>query len=331
MLDQIVDFLVSNGNWVDIGFILLIIYYILITKGFLQNIFETLSTILSFIISYKYYYFAGTFLVNYLSLPRGVSNAAGFFIIWVFLEAFFHIIIAIFTNHFLANFKINRFNKLFSFIPAILQACLIFLFLISFIFAFPVRGNIKRDVLLSRSGPIFINLSQSLESKIKNIFGGAVNETINFLTIKPNSSQIVSLGFEIDNSQLKYDDQSEKQMLELINRERNQRDLSSLLFDDQLANVARDYGKEMFFYGFFAHMSQVDGSSPSERADRSGIRYSVIGENLAYAPDVYVAHQGLINSEGHRANILSPDYNRVGIGVIDGGIYGRMFVQEFTN
>ena len=54
-------------------------------------------------------------------------------------------------------------------------------------------------------------------------------------------------------------------------------------------------------------------------------------ENLALAPNVDIAHKGLMNSPGHRANILSPSFGRVGIGVIDGGGYGKMFAQEFAD
>lgn len=50
-----------------------------------------------------------------------------------------------------------------------------------------------------------------------------------------------------------------------------------------------------------------------------------------FPPTVIVAHNGLMNSEGHRANILSPEFSRVGIGVIDNGIYGKIFVQIFTD
>jgi uncharacterized protein YkwD len=61
------------------------------------------------------------------------------------------------------------------------------------------------------------------------------------------------------------------------------------------------------------------------------INYSAAGENLALAPTTEFAHDGLMNSPGHRANILNGQFRRVGIGVMDGGIYGKMFVQEFTN
>ena len=65
--------------------------------------------------------------------------------------------------------------------------------------------------------------------------------------------------------------------------------------------------------------------------ERYNIKFSAAGENLALAPNVSLAHQGLMNSPGHRANIMSGDFGKVGIGVVDGGIYGEMFVQEFTD
>jgi uncharacterized protein YkwD len=61
----------------------------------------------------------------------------------------------------------------------------------------------------------------------------------------------------------------------------------------------------------------------------SGVQYMLAGENLAYAPTVEIAHKGLMNSPGHRENILRPEFGRIGIGVIDGGIYGKMFTQNF--
>jgi len=56
-----------------------------------------------------------------------------------------------------------------------------------------------------------------------------------------------------------------------------------------------------------------------------------VGENLAYARDVQLAHRLLMNSPGHRANILSPIYRWIGIGVMDGGPYGVIVVEDFTN
>jgi uncharacterized protein YkwD len=86
----------------------------------------------------------------------------------------------------------------------------------------------------------------------------------------------------------------------------------------------------MLARGYFSHYTP-EGLSPFDRMTQAGIAYTSAGENLAFSPNVQLAMQGLMQSPGHRANILSKDYGKVGIGVIDGGIYGEMFVQEFTN
>ena len=63
----------------------------------------------------------------------------------------------------------------------------------------------------------------------------------------------------------------------------------------------------------------------------ANIVFTYAGENLALAPSVDLAMKGLMQSPGHKANILSTNFHRVGVGVIDGGIYGEMFCQEFTD
>jgi uncharacterized protein YkwD len=94
--------------------------------------------------------------------------------------------------------------------------------------------------------------------------------------------------------------------------------------------VARAHSLEMFQLDYFSHTSPTAGS-PFDRMHAAGIQFLVAGENLAYAPNVEVAHQGLMNSPGHRANILRPEFGRVGIGVIRSSAQGSMFTQDFTN
>lgn len=65
--------------------------------------------------------------------------------------------------------------------------------------------------------------------------------------------------------------------------------------------------------------------------ENAGIKFVAAGENLALAPSTELAMEGLMNSPGHRANILSPQFGKIGIGAMQGGIYGLMFTQEFTD
>jgi uncharacterized protein YkwD len=64
---------------------------------------------------------------------------------------------------------------------------------------------------------------------------------------------------------------------------------------------------------------------------QSNVQFLTAGENLALAPTLSVAHTGLMNSPGHRANILRAQFGRVGIGIIDGGMRGFMVSHEFRN
>jgi uncharacterized protein YkwD len=119
-------------------------------------------------------------------------------------------------------------------------------------------------------------------------------------------------------------------MLELVNAEREAAGLGRLAPDPELTEVARAHSADMFARGYFAHVSP-DGLDPFDRMKRSGVSFRAAGENLALAPTVRVAHTGLMNSPGHRANILRPTFGRLGVGIVDGGYRGIMVSQEFRN
>ncbi len=321
----------SGFNWVDLVFVLLVIYFVITSRGFVDTFLDLAGFIFALVFSYKFYAFFGRWSIVYLSLPHGLANAIGFFIAWATAEMILFILISVISSRFLRTLQNNPLNTYLGYLASALQAFFIYLFFISLVFALPVRGQIKEAILQSRTGPYFVNLSQSFEKGIKNVFGQAVSESLNFITIQPTSEENINLGFKLAKNQLSVDTASEAIMLSQINQERTSRGIKSLSPDSRLQDLAQRYGEQMFENGFFSHTSAVDATSPADRANNAGISYLVIGENLAFAPDVYLAHQGLMNSPGHRANILSTDYNQVGIGVVDGGVYGKIFVQEFTN
>lgn len=331
MLDSIIQQFSFRGNVVDLVFLFLIIIFVLSSRGCIESLFELFSFLGSIIFSFSTYSFFGKIFIHNFTLPAGIANVVGFFIAWFISESILYVVTLILLSKFFENLRTKPLNKTLRFVPSCLHACVIYLFFISLIFALPVRGTVKEKILQSQTGPIFINLSQSLEMHVKSVFEGAISESLNFMTIKPKSSETIYLGFTVPMDKLYQDTESENNMLKLLNKERSDRHLRILLPDEDLRNIARNYAREMFMYGFFSHTSKVDSSTVVERAMKEGIIFEIIGENLAFAPDVYLAHQGLMNSEGHRANILSTKYAKIGIGVIDGGIYGKMFVQVFTD
>ena len=119
-------------------------------------------------------------------------------------------------------------------------------------------------------------------------------------------------------------------MLDLINQERISRGIKPLKADPELVPVARADAADMFARGYFSHYTP-EGEDPFQRMTDAGIKFRTAGENLALAPTLQIAHTGLMNSPGHRANILNPNFGRVGIGIMTGGRRGIMVGQEFRN
>ena len=119
-------------------------------------------------------------------------------------------------------------------------------------------------------------------------------------------------------------------MFQKVNEERRKLAIKELVFDKNLVPVARSHAKDMWGRKYFAHVSP-EGEDVGDRLQKFKISYTYAGENLALAPTTATAHTGLMNSKGHRENILDPRFTKLGIGVIDNGIYGKMFVQVFTD
>lgn len=122
--------------------------------------------------------------------------------------------------------------------------------------------------------------------------------------------------------------EEEAQMIELVNQERVKMGLKELEIHEGLVKLARMKSKDMVDLGYFAHQSPTYGS-PFDMIRQAGIPFIYAGENLAGATSVTRAHTALMNSSGHRANILNPNFTHIGIGIAEGGPYGKMFTQMF--
>jgi len=119
-------------------------------------------------------------------------------------------------------------------------------------------------------------------------------------------------------------------VLNLLNETRVAAGLVPLMPHDTLQRVAEAYGEDLFARGTLTHTS-LDGKTPRDRIVGAGVRVRIVGENLAYADDVTAAHDALMASAPHRANILYPAYRFVGVAVLDGGSDGVIVVEDFTD
>lgn len=119
------------------------------------------------------------------------------------------------------------------------------------------------------------------------------------------------------------------QVIELINEERAKAGLSALTTTTALEKAADERAEELSEK--FAH-TRPDGSDCFSILDKYGIPQGWVGENIAAGqrtPEEVVA--AWMSSEGHRENILNPNFKKVGVGYYKGGGYGHYWVQIFTS
>jgi hypothetical protein len=109
----------------------------------------------------------------------------------------------------------------------------------------------------------------------------------------------------------------ERQMADLVNRDRSGKGLPPLKFDPALADIARGHSLDMRDHGFFAHESPTTGRL-EDRMMVAGYLALEMRENLAQAPDVRRAEENLMESPGHHANIMATSVSHIGVGIVRG-------------
>lgn len=150
--------------------------------------------------------------------------------------------------------------------------------------------------------------SMSIETLIKS---GFYNYAYAYYTEPDLSVPILSA-----EEQTMVDQANERQILDLANAIRVRHNLPTFTWNEDAANVARDHSLDMLQNDFFAHTSATTGLNPFERMERYGIKYRTAGENIAYGyVDGIEAHEGWMNSLGHRKNVLEKDFTTLGVGV----------------
>ncbi|MGA2911736.1 MAG: CvpA family protein [Candidatus Levyibacteriota bacterium] len=324
-------------NWIDI-FVLVILFFYCVegfALGVLVAAIDFLSFALSFLVGITFYGRIATLLIKFLPISHGFANAIGFFVVAVLVEIIVNLILKIL----IANVSLFRFlipsvgpvkivSKLLGIIPGFCSGLLLSAFILSLIIALPFSLFLKQSILNAKIGSVLVANTQGFNKDWNDIFGGAVNDTLSFLTIEPQSNEIINLNFKT--TAISIDKSAEQQMLQMVNSERTARKIAALSFSQSLTDVGTAHCEDMFKNGYFSHNSQ-NGLSPFDRMAQANIAFNFAGENLALAPSVDLAMKGLMQSPGHKANILSTDFHKVGIGVVNGGIYGEMFCQEFTD
>jgi uncharacterized protein YkwD len=318
-------------NLIDIAIIVLVLLSVLNgwRRGFILGVLDLLGWILVFIAGLRFYQPVARWLGAHVDLWSEVWNRPiAFVAIAILTGGFVHLAGNSLLRRVPKDTHENAFNKLLGVIPGLANGLITAALVAALLLTIPMGEGLRER---ARESPLVNRLAiyaERLEAALHPVFAEAVAETLNFLTIQPESNERVALPYKVANPRPRPD--LEARMLELVNKERVAAGLKPLAADPELTEVARRHSADMFARGYFAH-DTPEGRDPFERMREANVRFVTAGENLALAPTVQVAHRGLMNSPGHRANILYPQFGRGGIGIMDGGIRGLMISQEFRN
>lgn len=317
-------------NALDLILILIVIFSAFMgwRRGFAFSLLDLVRWVGSLVLSFRLY----PSLADWLSRATDWSvywiPPVSFFIIAILSSMLIQFIGTLLLDQFSDEMHEHRVNKALGTLPGfasgVITIAIISILLLSFPFPERFESYIQGSSLTSRFG----EYTHLAEDELAPVFDKAVKRTLNRLTIAPESGQYIELPFTADDYSPR--PELEARMLELLNEERVSEGLQPLLPDTALRTVARKHSADMFTRGYFSHISP-EGASATDRIREAAIPFRAAGENLALAPTLTIAHRGLMESPGHRANILHNRFGRVGIGVLQSRRHGLMITQKFRN
>ena len=316
-------------NLVDLILAIIVLLAIIVgwRRGFILGSLDLITWAGSLVLGYIFYPYTDRLLAKILNLGAWQLPVA-FLLTALVARLLIGLITGYIGRSVPENMNRNGLNKFLGIIPGFVNGWLYAIIFATLFLALPLKDSLTNAARNSRFAGQLAMQSEWANRKLAVVFDKAIRQTINSLTVHPESNERVSLLFKYSKAVPRPG--LEEQMLALINKERTSRGLKPLKADSELVPVARAHSNDMFVRGYFAHLNP-DGKNPFDRMKAANVSFNTAGENLALAQTVEIAHTNLMNSPGHKANILHPAFGRVGIGIMDGGFHGLMISQEFRD
>lgn len=318
-------------NIIDILLVVLIALNLLngYRRGFILGVLDLAGWVLSLLAGLRYHEPVARWLGPRVDVWSEIwDQPIAFILVALFVGVLVHLIGYALLRRMPSDVHERPSNQALGLLPGLANGLITAAIVSALLLALPLSESISERTRESAIANRLAVYAQSLEAKLRPVFGDAIARSLNLLTVQPDSNERVTLPFTVSSSRPRPD--LEQQMLDLVNAERVANGLQPLAPDPELTEVARRHSVDMFTRGYFAH-DTPEGRTPFDRMREANVRFLVAGENLALAPTLSIAHTGLMNSPGHRANILRPQFGRLGIGIMDGGMRGLMVSQEFRN
>lgn len=325
-------------NWIDVAILAVVGWNIAngVRGGFVGATVSLLAFLISVSIALISYVRVADWAAEQFGLPSLVAQPMAFGALWLITSFLVGIVGRFVAGPFGFLLRGSPLDTLLSLAPAAIHGFAICGFALMLILAappFPGRPaglltDIREAMQESQLAGELMKRTAGYDRWARRLLEEPVSQTLSLLTVRPGAGERVDLQFRLESPEI--DRAAEERMLELLNRERGQAGLNPLVRDATIDTVARAHSMDMLRRGYFGHETP-EGTSPFDRMLEGGVRFRVAAENLALAPTVEIAHQGLMESPGHRANVLGPEFGRVGIGAVRVNGMGRVFTQNFAN
>ncbi len=199
-----------------------------------------------------------------------------------------------------------------------------------------IRQTLGEPLSEIRKGLVYYQFQKDQDYDVYNMDDSYVtifydkhqNNTVTAIQMVSEKLEQSKAGFYTEASEA-LKDGFEYQLFDLTNASRLMNGLGILTWDDEVRITARKHSADMAENSYFSH-TNPEGQSPFDRMAEDDIAFSVAGENLAYGQFSSIfAHEGLMNSLGHRENILKSDFKLLGVGVAFGSKHEPYFTENF--
>ncbi len=318
----------TGVSFLDAALLVILLFYTI--EGLEEGVISAL---------YHFVSFLGAFLVGIIICDKlgslfsifGVAHvfasAVSFFLSGIVSFFVFTTVCGYVMRHFFGkkeNTHVPLIYTILGVLPGFFSGCLLLLILLILAITLPLSSVIKQLVSNSYISSVFLIEAQNIEQ----ILHGDPQDTLLFTTITPDETVVKQLGFTVKN--VTVDDSSRQNLLAGITAVRNAAGIAPFFLDPLLTQVAQDRATTMLQEGYLSYFTK-EGLSLADRMAKKDIMFSLVSEDIAFSPSPILAMSGFMGDQKEKNNILSNSFHRIGIGVTDGGMYGKMFVIDFAD
>lgn len=330
-----------SPSWIDIGILIVVAWNVAngIRAGFVGAVVDLVAFLLAVTIAVLSYVRVADFAVAQFNAPALLAQPLAFGAIWLITTFLISTILRFIAGPFGFLLRGSPLDMLLTLIPSAIKGFAVCGFALMLALSPPplpiplpavgsTLDSLREAAQDSMLASELVERTAGYDRWARKLLEEPVSQTLSLLTVRPGATEKVDLNFRSDSPEI--DTQAEDRLFDLLNQARNDAGLPPLIRDATIDGVAREHSEDMLKRGYFAHETP-DGTSPFDRMLKGGVRFKSAGENLALAPNPEIANQGLLDSPGHRANMLSDEFTRVGIGAVKVAGMGRIFTQDFAS